>query len=106
MSVNARHARCAIGEAMSTASRDPDSTEAPVAFIDERGGHPLFPRSEHETGPDRRRIDLIHVERSKDDGSWESCPRAFKASELRTWKDIVDMFGGGTYRARAQCGKS
>ena len=69
-------------------------------------GHPLFPRAENETGPDLRRIDLIQIERVKEDGTWEACPRTFKASELQSWKDVVDLFGGGVYRARAQCKRS
>jgi hypothetical protein len=81
-----------------------DTTFDPTA--DERTGHPLFPRSEHETGPDRRRIDLIQIERLREDGTWETCPKTFKASELRSWREIVEMFGGGSYRARAQCGKT
>jgi hypothetical protein len=56
-------------------------------------GHPLFPRAENETGPDLRRLDLIHIERLKEDGTWEACPRAFKAHELQSWQAIVDMFG-------------
>jgi hypothetical protein len=81
-----------------------DTTFDPTA--DERTGHPLFPRSEHETGPDRRRIDLIQIERLREDGTWETCPKTFKASELRSWREIVEMFGGGSYRARAQCAKT
>lgn len=69
-------------------------------------GHPLFPRGEHETGPDKRRIDLIQVDRMREDGTLEHCPRHFKASEIRSWQDIVDRFGGGSYRLRALCGKT
>ncbi len=67
-------------------------------------GHPLFPRPETESGPDPRNIDLIHVERWLLDGTKEVCPVAFRASEIRSWEDIVARFGGQcTYQLRAQC---
>jgi len=92
---------------MAAPNHEPEPNDIhPAPPVPENTGHPLFPRSEHETGPDRRRIDLIHIERIRDDGSWETCPKAFKASELRSWKDIVDLYGGGAYRARAQCAKT
>ncbi len=69
-------------------------------------GHPLFPRGEHETGPDKRRIDLIQIDRMREDGTLEHCPRYFKSSEIRSWQDIVERFGGGSYRLRALCGKT
>lgn len=86
----------------------PEHAADPPADVPNAGptGHPLFPRAENETGPDLRRIDLIHIERIKEDGTWEACPRVFKAHELQSWKDVVDAFGGGVYRARAQCKKS
>lgn len=92
---------------MPTIPHEPEPIDAtPETPTAERTGHPLFPRSEHENGPDRRRIDLIQIERIREDGTWEACPKAFKASELRSWKDVVDMYGGGSYRARAQCGRT
>lgn len=69
------------------------------------GGHPLFPRPDTETGPDTRRIDLIHIERYTENGR-EACPTPFLASELRSWNDVISRFGGGTYMARAMCGKT
>ncbi len=75
-------------------------------IAEQGGGHPLFPRAEHETGPDKRRIELIHIERLKEDNTWETCPRVFRAMELRSWHDVVERFGGGTYRARAQSAKN
>src|SRR5262245_59619633 len=92
---------------MAAVPLEPESNDAsPETSPEERTGHPLFPRSEPETGPDRRRIDLIHIERTREDGTWEACPKAFKATELRSWKDVVDLYGGGAYRARAQCGRT
>ena len=83
----------------------PDDSSETIEY-NEGQGHPLFPRGEHETGPDKRRIDLIQVDRTRDDGTLEHCPRYFKASEIRSWQDIVERFGGGAYRLRALCGKT
>jgi hypothetical protein len=67
------------------------------------GGHPLFPRAATETGPDRRRFDLIRIMRHKPDGTKELCPKAWKGSELRSWAQIVEAYGGGVYQLSAQC---
>ncbi|TKC94587.1 hypothetical protein [Polyangium fumosum] len=72
----------------------------------EWGGHPLFPRPETETGPDRRRFDIIHVQRYKADGTREICPKSWKGSELRSLEQISDAYGGGTYQFTAQCGRT
>ena len=70
------------------------------------GGHPLFPRAETETGPDRRRFDIIHIQRIKSDGSREICPKAWRGSDLRSWEQVVDAYGGGTYQLMAQCSRT
>jgi hypothetical protein len=72
----------------------------------EWGGHPLFPRAETETGPDRRRFDIIHIQRYKGDGSREVCPKAWRGSDLRSWEQIVEAYGGGVYQLTAQCGRT
>ncbi|MDC3988714.1 hypothetical protein [Polyangium jinanense] len=72
----------------------------------EWGGHPLFPRPETETGPDRRRFDIIQVQRYRADGTREICPKSWKGSELRSLEQIVDAYGGGTYQFTAQCGRT
>lgn len=72
----------------------------------EWGGHPLFPRAETETGPDRRRFDIIHIQRYKSDGSREICPKSWRGSELRSLEQIVEAYGGGTYQFIAQCGRT
>lgn len=72
----------------------------------EWGGHPLFPRSETETGPDRRRFDIIHIQRFKSDGSREVCPKAWRGSDLRSWEQIVEAYGGGIYQLTAQCNRT
>lgn len=72
----------------------------------EWGGHPLFPRGETETGPDRRRFDIIHIQRYKADGSREVCPKAWRGSDLRSWEQIVEAYGGGMYQLTAQCGRT
>lgn len=72
----------------------------------EWGGHPLFPRAETDTGPDTRRFDIIHIQRIKADGTREVCPKAWRGSELRSWEQIVDAYGGGTYQLTAQCSRT
>lgn len=78
----------------------------PQAETSEWGGHPLFPRAETETGPDRRKFDLIHVQRYKSDGSREVCPKAWRGSDLRSWEQIFDAYGGGNYQLIAQCSQT
>jgi hypothetical protein len=68
----------------------------------EWGGHPLFPRGETETGPDRRSFDIIHIQRFKHDGTREVCPKAWRGSDLRSWEQIVDAYGGGVYQLTSQ----
>lgn len=78
----------------------------PQEQTSEWGGHPLFPRAETETGPDRRRFDIIHIQRYKSDGSREICPKSWRGSELRSLEQIVEAYGGGTYQFIAQCGRT
>ncbi|HVJ16711.1 MAG TPA: hypothetical protein VM686_14820, partial [Polyangiaceae bacterium] len=82
----------------------------PIAPSDEPadlGGHPLFPRPETETGPDPRRFDLIQIVRILPDKTREVCPTAWKGSELRSWQQIIDLYGGECwYQLNAVCGKS
>src|SRR5262245_4434629 len=66
------------------------------------GGHPLFPRPATETGPDTRQIDLIQLVRILPDKTREVCPIYWKASELRSWQQVYEAYGGGTYVANAQ----
>lgn len=58
--------------------------------------HPLFPLPEgvHET----KEIYEITFDRWNDKGIKERCPDRFKAAELTSLAQIVDMFGGGTYQ--------
>lgn len=72
----------------------------------EWGGHPLFPRAETENGPDRRRFDLIHIQRFKSDNSREVCPKAWRGSDLRSWEQIAEAYGGGLYQLTAQCNRT
>jgi len=75
--------------------------------IEDWGGHPLFPRAETETGPDPRKFDRIQVIRYLPDGSREVAPKTWKGSELRSWQQILDEYGGEcTYQLVAQCGKT
>jgi len=71
------------------------------------GGHPLFPRAETETGPDPRKFDRIQLVRYNADGSREVAPKAWKGSELHSWQQVLDEYGGeATYQLVAQCGKT
>lgn len=78
----------------------------PQEQTSEWGGHPLFPRAETETGPDRRRFDIIHIQRFKADGTREVCPKAWRGADLRSWEQISEAYGGGTYQLISQCGQS
>lgn len=71
------------------------------------GGHPLFPRPETENGPDLRRFDHIQIHRWLSDGTKEVCPKVWRGNELRSWEQIIDLYGGEcTYQLMAQCGKT
>lgn len=79
----------------------PDSEAA----AEDHGGHPLFPRPDTETGRDPRKFDLIQIIRYNRDGTREICPRTWKGSELRSWQQILDEYGGDcSYQLAAQCG--
>jgi len=68
------------------------------------GGHPLFPRAATDPGPDRRRFDYIIIHRWLPDGTFEQCPRLWTGSELRSWEQVVNTYGGGcTYQLIAIC---
>lgn len=70
---------------------------------EQSNGHPLFPRGYTETGPDCRRIVWIQLVRYLPDGTREVCPKMYKASELRSWQQVVEEHGGEcTYQAGAQ----
>ena len=84
---------------MAQSPRDPET--------EEWGGHPLFPRAETETGPDPRKFDRIQLVRYHADGSREVAPKTWKGSELHSWQQILDEYGGDcTYQLVAQCGKT
>src|SRR5690242_18102799 len=69
-------------------------------------GHPLFPRPETATGPDNRKFDLIQIRRIGPDGKVEICPKYFRGCELRSWEQVYEAYGGGTYQLVAQDGKT
>jgi len=74
---------------------------------EEWGGHPLFPRAATETGPDRRKFDRILLIRYHANGSREVASKTWKGSELHSWQQILDEYGGEcTYQLAAQCGKT
>jgi len=91
-----------MGESEKTSEQAANPQEQTMEW----GGHPLFPRAETETGPDQRKFDIIHVQRIKSDGSREVCPKAWRGSDLRSWEQIVEAYGGGTYQLVAQCSQT
>src|SRR5689334_14326451 len=58
--------------------------------------HPLFPLPDgvQET----KEIYEITFDRWDHSGRKERCPDRFKASELTSLAQVIDMFGGGTYQ--------
>ncbi len=67
----------------------------------------MSPRPETETGPDPRKFDIIVVQRWLPDGTKEVCPKPWKGSELKSWQQIIDQYGGEcTYQLIAQCGQT
>lgn len=86
---------------------EPVRLDGPSSVEPDQGGHPLFPRPETETGPDPRKFDIIVVQRWLPDGTKEVCPKPWKGSELKSWQQIIDQYGGEcTYQLIAQCGKT
>ncbi|MDI1450768.1 hypothetical protein [Polyangium sp. 6x1] len=53
-----------------------------------------------------RKFDLIQIRRWGPDGKMEVCPKTFKGSELRTYEQIVNMYGGGEYQLVSQDAKT
>ena len=76
---------------------EPDALDGQGAAVEpDSGGHPLFLRSDAETGPDLRKIDIIQIIRTYPGTNvTETCPYVWKASELRGWDQVVDAYGGG-----------
>lgn len=71
-------------------------------------GHPLFPIPMGRVVTARRRFDLIQINRILPDKiTRETCPVLFKGSELRSWQQILDMFGGDCYyQLQGVCSKT
>ena len=75
---------------------------------DEYIGHPLFPIPMDRHVTSRRRFDLIQIVRIlPDKKTRETCPFLFKGSELQSWQQILDMFGGDCYyQLQGVCSKT
>jgi len=71
-------------------------------------GHPLFPIPMDRVVTARRRFDLIQINRIlPDKKTRETCRILFKGSELRSWQQILDMFGGECYyQLQGVCSKT
>jgi hypothetical protein len=59
--------------------------------------HPLFPREDDL--PEDRNIRFITFKRLNPDGTVQSCPEDIPCDEVRSWKQVVEWWGGGSYRA-------
>jgi len=77
-------------------------------FDREYTGHPLFPIPMDRVVTARRRFDLIQINRIlPDKKTRETCPILFKGSDLRSWQQILDMFGGECYyQLQGVCSKT
>jgi len=71
-------------------------------------GHPLFPIPMDRVVTARRRFDLIQINRIlPDKKTRETCPILFNGSDLRSWQQILDMFGGECYyQLQGVCSKN
>jgi len=75
---------------------------------DDYTGHPLFPIPMDRVVTARRRFDLIQINRIlPDKKTRETCPILFPGSDLRSWQQILDMFGGECYyQLQGVCSKT
>ncbi len=71
-------------------------------------GHPLFPIPMERVVSARRRFDLIQINRVlPDKKTRETCPVLFKGSELRSWQQILELYGGECYyQLQGVCAKT
>jgi len=71
-------------------------------------GHPLFPIPMDRVVTARRRFDLSQINRIlPDKKTRETCPILFPGSDLRSWQQILDMFGGECfYQLQGVCSKT
>ena len=79
----------------------PASDAGPEAEPNEKKSteYPLFPRAMSEMGPDNRRFARIQILPYLPDEMREVCPKKLQGSELTSWNQIIDAFGGdATYQ--------
>jgi hypothetical protein len=62
--------------------------------------HAMFPRD--DDGPETRDIVWIQLLRMLPDGTVQTCPDQFAASDLPNWGEVYRRFGGGKYRAKGR----
>ena len=75
---------------------------------DDYTGHPLFPIPMDRHVSARRRFDLIQIVRIlPDKKTRETCPHLFKGSELRSWEQVIALYGGECYyQLQGVCSKT
>ena len=59
--------------------------------------HSLFPME--DDGPEHRDIQFISFRRRQSDGQVDHLAEDIPASEIATWADVVEPWGGGEYKA-------
>lgn len=62
--------------------------------------HPLLPRE--EDGLEFRDIQFLMFCRRRSDGNIDVLFEEFRASEVRSWADVIGLWGGGEYRVIAK----
>ena len=65
--------------------------------------HAMFPRD--DDAPETRDIVRIQLLRMLPDGTVQTCPDQFQASDLPHWGEVYRRFGGGKYRAKGRNAK-
>ena len=76
-----------------------EEEEEPVGFRH----HAMFPRD--DDGPETRDIVWIQLLRMLPNGTVQTCPDQFQASDLPHWGEVYRRFGGGKYRAKGRNAK-
>ena len=76
-----------------------DEDDEPIAF----SRHAMFPRD--DDGPETRDVVWIQLLRMLPNGTVQTCPDQFRATELPHWGEVYRRFGGGKYRAKGRNAK-
>lgn len=78
---------------------DEEEDDEPIGFKP----HAMFPRD--DDGPETRDIVWIQLLRMLPDGTVQTCPDQFQATDLPNWGEVYRRFGGGKYRAKGRNAK-